>query len=72
MSAGAESERCGQLHASPLAWFLAALIAVSAAAALPLGEWPPAPWSFFGLVPFVFGFALALAAVAFAGGYSQS
>jgi protein-S-isoprenylcysteine O-methyltransferase Ste14 len=62
MSAGAESERCGQLHASPLAWFLAALIAVSAAAALPLGEWPPAPRSFFGLVPLVFGLALALAA----------
>jgi len=47
---------------SPLAWFLAALIVVSTAAALPLDEWPPEPWYVLGLVPLAFGLALALAA----------
>jgi protein-S-isoprenylcysteine O-methyltransferase Ste14 len=50
------------VHTLPPAGFLAALIAVAAASTLPLGEWPPAPWNFLGLVPLSAGFALAIAA----------
>jgi protein-S-isoprenylcysteine O-methyltransferase Ste14 len=59
---GAEAKHCRRLHISPLAWFLAALIAVAAVSALPSGDWPPAPWNFLGLVPLSAGLALAMAA----------
>ena len=47
---------------TPLTWFLVALIGVAAAAAVPLGEWPPEPWNFLGLAPLAFGLALGLPA----------
>jgi protein-S-isoprenylcysteine O-methyltransferase Ste14 len=46
----------------PPAGFLAALVAVAAAAALPGGEWPARPWNFLGLAPLGLGLALAMAA----------
>jgi protein-S-isoprenylcysteine O-methyltransferase Ste14 len=41
---------------------LAALVGVAAAAAIPLGEWPPEPWNLLGLVPPALGLALGLPA----------
>ena len=47
---------------TPLVGFLAALVAVAAASALPAGEWPVPPWNLFGLVPLGLGLALGMAA----------